>query len=194
MQKAGLASLAFFYFDSRDNKKKDLRSLLSSLLFQLFQLCHQSDSYCKVFSDFYAEHRHGSQYPSDAALSQCLQDMLRCSEKSPIYIITEGIDECPKFSDMLYPRQEVLVFLEELSGLSLSNLHICVTSRPEIDITATICPLTSHSISLHDEAGHRKDIVDYVRSFVNSDPGMRRWRVRDKDHVIHSLSRGADGM
>jgi hypothetical protein len=191
MHQARLASLAFFYFDSQDNKRKDLRSLLSSLL---FQLCHQSDSYRRVFSDFYAEHRHGSQYPSDAALSQCLKDMLTCPETLPIYIIIEGIDECPKFSDALYSRQEVLVFVDELCGLSLSNLHICITSRPEVDITATLHPLTSHSISLHDEAGQMQDIVDYVRSFVTSDPGMRRWRVKDKDQVIESLSQRADGM
>jgi hypothetical protein len=46
MRKAGLASLAFFYCDFREDQKKDLRGLLSSLL---VQLCHQSDSYCDIF-------------------------------------------------------------------------------------------------------------------------------------------------
>lgn len=43
MRKAGLASLAFFYCDFKDDKKKDRRvnGLLSSLL---VQLCHQPES------------------------------------------------------------------------------------------------------------------------------------------------------
>jgi hypothetical protein len=47
MQKSGLASLAFFYCDFREEEKKDLRGLLSSLL---VQLCYQSDSYCEILS------------------------------------------------------------------------------------------------------------------------------------------------
>jgi hypothetical protein len=35
MWKASLASLAIFYFDFREDQKKDLRGLLSSLLAQL---------------------------------------------------------------------------------------------------------------------------------------------------------------
>jgi len=31
------------------------------------------------------------------------------------------------------PREEVLELVESLVGLPLSKLHICVTSRPEID-------------------------------------------------------------
>jgi hypothetical protein len=191
MYKAGLASLAFFYFYFRDNKKNGLRSLLSSLLFQLY---HQSDSYSKIFSDFYAAHRRGSQYPSDAALKQCLKDMLSCPGQVPIYIIIDGVDECPKLSGMLYPREEVLELVEELVGLHLPNLHICITSRPEIDIKTIIHPLTSHSVSLHDENGHRQDIVNCVRSIIKSDPGMRRWRVEDKELVIDALSQKSDGM
>ena len=48
MRKAGLASLAFFYFDFREDQKKTLRGLLSSLL---VQLCRQSDSYCDMLID-----------------------------------------------------------------------------------------------------------------------------------------------
>ena len=191
MHKAGLASLAFFYFDFGDDKKKDLRNLLSSLLFQLY---YQSDSYSKIFSDFYMAHRRGSQYPSDAALTQCLKDMLNCQGQAPVYIIMDGVDECPKSSGTLYPREEVLILVEELVGSGVSNLRICVTTRPEIDIKTMIDPLTSHSVSLHDERGQIQDVIDYVRSVVNSDAGMKRWRVEDKELVINVLSEKADGM
>src|SRR5882762_352394 len=74
LQKAGLASLAFFYCDFREDQKKDLRGLLSSLL---VQLCHQSDFYCDILHKFYSEHAEGSQYPSDDELTRCLTDILK---------------------------------------------------------------------------------------------------------------------
>jgi hypothetical protein len=106
----------------------------------------------------------------------------------------DGVDECPKSSGTLYPREEVLILVGELVGLGVSNLRICVTTRPEIDIKTIIDPLTSHSVSLHDERGQIQDVIDYVRSVVNSDAGMKRWRVGDKELVINVLSEKADGM
>jgi hypothetical protein len=191
MRKAGLASLAFFYFDLMHDKKKDLRNLLSSLLYQLYD---QSDSYLNIFSNFYSAHRRGSQYPSDAALTQCLKDMLNCPGQAPIYILVDGIDECPRTSGRRSPREDVLMFIEELVGLHLPDLHVCISSRPEIDIKTTIHPSAFHSISLHDENGQVQEIIDYVTSIVGSNPGMRNWRVEDKELVIDELSQKADGM
>jgi hypothetical protein len=53
---------------------------------------------------------------------------------------------------------------------------------------------TSNSISLHDERGQKKDIVDFVGSVVYSDKNIRRWREEDKQLVIETLSDKADGM
>ena len=72
LQKSGLASLAFFYFDFREDQKKDLRGLLSSLL---VQLCEQSDAYSAILSEFYVAHRYGSQHASDSELLVCLKDI-----------------------------------------------------------------------------------------------------------------------
>src|ERR1700679_4227459 len=75
-QKSGLASLAFFYCDFRDDEKKDRRGLLSSLLVQLGE---QSDAYSNILSKFYEVHRRGSQqsHASDSELTDCLKDMLK---------------------------------------------------------------------------------------------------------------------
>lgn len=139
-------------------------------------------------------HRRGSQYPSDAALTQCLKDMLTCPGQAPIYIIVDGVDECPKSSGRLFPRDKVLMLVKELVGFGLPNLHICVTSRPEVDIKTIIQPLTSHSISLHDEKGQMQDIADYITSIVNSDAGIRGWRREDRELVIDMVSQKVDGM
>ena len=84
--------------------------------------------------------------------------------------------------------------LEELVNLKLQNIHLCVASRPEIDIRIVLESLTSLKISLHDESGQKEDIIKYIKSAVRSDRRMRRWREEDQTLVVDTLSRNADGM
>jgi hypothetical protein len=120
--------------------------------------------------------------------------MLTFRVQGPTYIIMDAIDECPLASTVPSPREEVLELVDELVGLRLPNLHICVTSRPELDIRTVLEPLSPNHVSLHDESGQRQDIAEYVRSFVHSDRRMRRWRDEVKDLVISTLPEKADGM
>ena len=183
--------MAYFYFDFRDVNKQRLCNLLPSLL---IQLAAWSDPCCDILSRFYSAHRRGAQQPSDRAMIECLIEMLILDAQGPTYIILDALDECPNLSTIPSPQEEVLEFVDELVSLRLSNLHICVTSRPESNIQAFLGPLTSTPVSLHDESGQQHDIVDYVSSFVHADRRMRRWRGEDKDLVIKTLSEKADGM
>ena len=79
-----------------------------------------------------------------------------------IYLIINALDESPDTSGIPSPCEHILQHLKELVELQLSNLHICVTSRPEIDIKHVIKPLTSLCVSLHDQSGQKKDIKAYV--------------------------------
>jgi hypothetical protein len=92
------------------------------------------------------------------------------------------------------PRKKVLDLLAELIDSKIPNLHICVTSRPEADIMDVLHSLTSHSISLHDEGRQRDDIANYIKSVVNNDQGMRRWKPQDKQYVIEVLTENSNGM
>src|SRR5713226_6496607 len=102
----------------------------------------------------------------------------------------------PDTSGIPSSRAIVLKLLKELVELSLPDLHICVTSRPEIDIRNVLEPLTSRRVSLHDQSGQKQNIADYVRSIVYSDSQqiMRRWKTEDKELVIKTLSERANGM
>ena len=187
---SGLASLAMFYYDFREDEKKDLRGLLSSML---FQLCDQSDSYYTVVSTFYSTHRDGARSPSDDELIRCLKDLLGLPGQAPIYLLIDALDECPNTS--LPPhRDQVLMFLEDLVDSKLSNLRMCVTSRPETDIKPILEPLTFRSVSLHDESGQKEDIENYIKSIVNTDRRMRRWTSAHKQLVANVLTERADGM
>ena len=191
MRKSGLASLAFFYYDFREDGKKDLRGLLSSVL---VQLCHQSDSYCQILSSFYSEHENGSRHPGDDELIRCLKDILKVPGLAPVYLIVDGLDECSNTPDTPSPREKVLMLIEDLAKSRLPNLRICITSRPEIDIKDTLKPLIFRSVSLHDESKQRKDIENYIRSVVSTDPKMRKWNDADKELVVDVLITKSDGM
>ena len=190
-REAGSAIVAYFYCDFRDDDKQNCRNLVLSII---SQLCAQSSLCCDTLSRVYRIHDKGSRKPSDETLTKCLIEMLSCPVQSPIYLIVDALDECPNNSGMPTPREEVLQLVKNLTCLRLPNLHICVTSRPEIDIQTIIEPLTSLPVSLHNQSGQKKDIVDYINSVVYSDMKMRRWREDDRKLVIETLSEQADGM
>ena len=191
LQKIGLASLAFFYCDFRDDQKKDRRGLLSSLL---VQLCEQSDAYSVTLSDFYATHGRGSQHASDSELVGCLKDMLKLPGQATVHIIIDALDECPITTGLPSPRDKVLELVEELVDLQIPNLRICVSSRPEADIVPILEPLAFRSVSLHGEIGQVQDIAEYVKSVVHTNREMRRWKDTDKQLVIDELIKKANGM
>ena len=193
LQEARQATIAYFYFDCRDADKRDFRNALASLL---TQVSAHSDSYCDILSRVHQAHNDGVDKPSTERMITCLKDMLALPDQGPVYIILDALDECSNYSGIPLARKEVLDLLEDLVDLQLPNLHICVTSRPEIDIRTTLEPLASYAISIHDQNGQKKDIEDYVRYSVysNSSEYMWAWRDEDKEWVNDALSEKAQGM
>ena len=183
--------IAYYYFDFRDVKKQDCYGLLSSLV---SQLSAESDACYNILSKLYTDNIRGTRKPDVGALRECMKDMLHLPGQGPIYIIVDALDECPNLSGTPSAREEVLEFVEELVGLSLPDIHLCVASRPEMDIQIVLEPLSTLKISLHDEIGQKEDIVAFIKSVVYSDRNMRRWKEGDKGLVIDTLSEKADGM
>ena len=183
--------VAYFYCDFRDEDKQNCRNLVLSII---SQLSAQSNLCCDILSRVYLAHDKGARNPSDETLTKCLAEMVSLPVQGPIYLILDALDECPNNSGLPTPREEVLDLVNDLVTLSLPKLHICVTSRPEIDIQTVLEPLTSLCVSLHNQTGQKEDIVDYISSVVHSDKKMARWREDDRILVIETLSERADGM
>ena len=131
MHGAGLATLGYYYFDFRDIKKQDCNGLLSSLI---LQLSAESDSCYNILSHLYSDNSRGIRKPSTNALKKCLKDILSLTGQIPIYIIVDALDECPNFPATPSAREKVLDLIEDLVNLGLPNIHLCVASRPEMDI------------------------------------------------------------
>ncbi len=191
MHTAGLATMAYYYFDFRDVKKQDCYGLLSSLV---SQLSADSDACYNILSKLYSDNIRGTRKPDIDALKECMTEMLNLPEQGPIYIIVDALDECPNFPGRPSAREEVLDYVEELVNLELPDIHLCVTSRPEMDIQSILEPLTTLKISLDGEIGQKKDIIEYIKFIVRSDRIMRKWKEEVKHLVVDTLSDRTDGM
>lgn len=183
--------MAYYYFDFREGQKQNCRNLVSSLLIQLSArsaLCYD------ILSSLHLRHENGERAPNVNVLIECLKEMLRMLHQYPTYIILDALDECPISPGIPSPREQVLTLVKEL--VILPNLHLCVTSRPEVDIRVALEPLGPHRVSLHEQSGQMKDIVDYVNSVIYSDAdtNMKKWRDDEKKSVVNTLSEQADGM
>jgi hypothetical protein len=187
------ALLAYHYFNYNDTAKNDLHGLLSSLL---MQLSDRSLGCWGVLYRLYTACQDGAEQPSEAALVGCLESMLELPGRASIFIIVDALDECPGTTGTPSSRQTVLDFVKNLVRCRNPRLHICITSRAEQDIQATLNSLTSgpRRVFLHKEGGQRNDINNYIRSFVHSNEAMRRWRKQDQELVINSLTERAGGM
>ena len=185
--------MAYFYFDFRDVRKQSHGDLLRSLL---IQLSTHSDPFCDILSRFYDEYGKGARQPSDRDLMRCLKEMLALPDQCPVYLIMDALDECLNISGIPTAREQVLDLVKELVDMRLSSLHICVTSRLEVNIRNALEGLACCSVSLHNERGQNEDIYNYIKSVVHSpsDTIMKRWRKDDKDLVIQTLWERADGM
>jgi hypothetical protein len=190
MPAAESATMAYYYFDFRDARKQDRYGLLSSLL---SQLSAKSKSCSELLFELRSNHPAGSGNPTTRALTDCLKDMLSLPGQGQIYIIVDGLDECPETQGTPSVRKEVLELVTELVGLKLSNLHLCVASRPETDIRRTLKLLKPLQISLDDAEGQKDDIDKYIESVVQSIIWMQKWEDKNKNLVIQELSERAKG-
>jgi hypothetical protein len=191
LRKTGMGIVAFFYFDFKDTRKQAAQGALFSIL---SQLAAQSDVYSNILSELYSAHDSGSKQPSEDSLKECLNKMLELPEQGPIFIVFDALDECPDSTGTPSPRECALDLVEWLVKLRHPHVHVCVTSRPEVDIEAVIETLAPQTVSLHDEGGQMEDIKNYIHFFINSNKCTRKWRKEDKELVIDTLSQRADGM
>ena len=184
----GLAKMAYYYFDFRDDKKQDRYGLLSSLI---LQLASESDSCCDILSKLYSSNNR-ARSPTVIALKSCIKDMLSLPGQGPIYIVVDALDECPTSSGTPSARREVMELIKELAGLKPPDVYLCVASRPEIDIQRVLESLEPLQVSLDDEMGQRDDIIAYIEYTVRSN--STEWTEKDQELVIYTLSQKANLM
>jgi hypothetical protein len=98
--------------------------------------------------------------------------MLTVEAQRPTYIIMDALDECPITSTGIpSPREDILDFVDELVGLHITNLHICVTSRPAHDIQTVLEHLSlTRLCHFMTKVDNRRIYPTMSHSFVHSRP------------------------
>ena len=188
---ANLASIAYFYCDFRDRKKQSIDGFLASLL---IQLCTQSDPCRDILFRLFSVHARGSRMPSFGEMERCLMDMLKHLVREPTYIVVDALDECPGRPGFPSSRATLLGLFRELVNFRIPNLHICILSDLEPEIEFVLYPLASRRVCFHEESGHSQDIIHYIRTMLRTHPKMKGWKADDKQVVVNTLFRKAEGV
>jgi hypothetical protein len=191
IMEANLASMVYFYCDFRDHRKQSVDGFLASLL---IQLCAQSDPCRDILFSLYLKHARGTRSPSCEKMTRCLIDMLICVVQEPTYIVVDALDECPGKPGLPSSRATLLRLFRELVNLRIPNLHICILSDLEPETEFALYPLASRRVCLHQESGHSQDIIHYLRTMLRTHPKMKGWKADDKEVVINTLFRKAEGV
>ncbi|KAF2184785.1 purine and uridine phosphorylase [Zopfia rhizophila CBS 207.26] len=173
-------SLLYFYFDFSDTHKQILESMVRSLTAQ------QLDS-------LFSSRQDGRQQPTSESLCKVLLHQIE--QVKEVWIVLDALDECRTRKGP--PTEGLLSWIREVLHLEQRNVQLLVTSRLEQDIESgimefarndDIVPIQSSAIT--------NDIREYVRTRVQGDNPLKRWRNRlDVQQEIETrLIEKADGM
>ena len=123
-------TMLYFYFDYANMEKQSTEKAVRSLLSQLYRKSAVSR---EVLDSLYTSYAESGGQPTLETLQTALQSMiLQCKE---VWIIVDGLDECETQSkDGI---DGIIPWIKSLKDLSI-NVHLFVTSRPEVNIISSI--------------------------------------------------------
>ncbi|KDR72135.1 hypothetical protein GALMADRAFT_74423, partial [Galerina marginata CBS 339.88] len=175
-------TIAYFFFDGRDAQSelqlhdKLIRSLIS-------QFSHQRGGIPPELADLYR--RCGDhQQPSVNQLQNTLREIV--NEFSQAYIIIDALDECTD-------RGKTLIWVNKLvsdTDPKARNLHVMVTSRPELDIKKVMMAFDIPSMDVGEETANR-DILKYLEHHMSSD--FKKYDEITRKKIESVLRERADG-
>ncbi|KAJ7884235.1 ankyrin repeat-containing domain protein [Mycena leptocephala] len=114
--------LAYFYFDTNTSGQHTVSQLLCSLIDQLSVKTSSPD---RTLAKLWSSYRSGRNLPDSRALiSEALIPILK-GFTEPVYIVIDALDECSE-------HDKLLKSIAKIADAQPSNVHLLVTSRPEV--------------------------------------------------------------
>ncbi|KAL8822478.1 MAG: hypothetical protein Q9191_006789, partial [Dirinaria sp. TL-2023a] len=175
--------LAYYYFSFKDAARQKTSSMLRSLVLQILR---QHSVVPDAVLGIYEGHEH--EQPSREGLLKALEAMI--SKCKQVYIILDALDECPSSNN---ERAKLVSMLKFFKHFDMTNLHMLVTSRKELDLVDLEKLVTSWPISIQN-SDVDNDILLHVRTQLCNDPKLCNWPQEVKDQVEQKLTSGAHGM
>jgi hypothetical protein len=152
-----------FFFFRKDSTRNSSQPIISTLLYQLFQLYPEfPDAIAKIFT---AHPRIlDTSIAEQCKLISALSPMIRQSlpADAPIVLLVDGLDECDV--DAERSQRDILRALEDLVTEDASPFRLLIASRHEAHIQMTFNQLSSHAqtIFLDEEYAPEDDIRRFV--------------------------------
>ena len=125
-----------------------------------------------------------AQQPLDDQLQNVLHDIIDGFPHA--YIVIDALDEC-------IDREATLNWIKKLvADRKAQNLHIVVTSRPELDIKEVFEALDPHSIDVG-EATANHDIMKYIKLQMKLKSKFTTYDENTRTKIELQLAKGAEG-
>ncbi|KAF7378398.1 Arp, Ankyrin repeat protein [Mycena sanguinolenta] len=174
-------TIAYFYFDTTDDRKQKLKDLLCTLIWRLWD---SGSHVAAVVESFWKSHANGAESPSNPTLLEILKKILH-RFTAAVYIICDALDESSEV-DL------VLDAINSIVNANIDNVHVFLTSRSNITYgnelfsTATAFSLTGPRVA--------QDIKSYLDHFLATDGKCKYWSNNIKNDVCKALLNGPDPM
>ncbi|KAK0123929.1 hypothetical protein ONS95_008919 [Cadophora gregata] len=156
------SAIVYFYFDFNDAGKRDVTSLIRSLITQLSAWTKATPI---VLLEAYKSYQSGNLSDDDESLAIVLRNLVLTFEN--VYIVFDALDES---SDC----DGILQLMHTMKDWKLSRLHILATSRQLTGIEESLTGLVTDKICLQD-AEMNEDIVLYVADKLQNDKKLSKW-------------------
>ncbi|KAJ7253943.1 ankyrin repeat-containing domain protein [Mycena rebaudengoi] len=172
----------FFYFDTNNSEQQTVTQLLCSLVTQLSIRSHPPD---RRLDALWTSHNSGQKLLTDTELiSDALLPLLEEYDQKPIFIVLDALDECSE-------RPGLLRLIGRMLDAKLPNVHILVTSRPEVQ---SGCPeLAALAVSVSLEGCVDGDIELYLTELLSNEPKIG-WMYKKRDEIKRRLLERSKGM
>ncbi|UKZ46575.1 hypothetical protein TrVGV298_000780 [Trichoderma virens] len=182
-------AIAYYYFSFSDAKKQEVGGMLASLVKQIWSCMSDAPPLIKRFRDYKTRGGRPDIKTLEAAL------MASISELSAVYVVVDGLDECPILGG---ERERLLKSLQNILLNAPEPLHVFLTSRKEQDIdlkirTLLLAPSRTSIDLLAYQMVLNNDIRCYIDSKLAND-SFASWSQSTKEKARRLLVEKADCM
>ncbi|RFU25926.1 hypothetical protein B7463_g10412, partial [Scytalidium lignicola] len=181
------SALAYFYFDFNDSGKRDISSLVRSLI---TQLSAQYNTMPPPLLLLYDQHKNGVKTAKDAksvndeALKATFRDLVAMFQN--VYVVLDALDESSNCEELLH-------FIEAVRKWELPQLHLLTSSRQQVEIEESMEKMFSNKICLQDSE-IRQDIRIYISDKLGTDKTLLKLPAHMRNEIRRKMVAGEGGM
>jgi hypothetical protein len=180
-EKSSTMIVAYWYFDNADGSTQSLQGLLR---FILRRIAATSVPFPEAVRNLASTHELPDSKPSTVALIKTLKEAVGDLEED-FFLVLDAIDEYHADNDTL--REEFLNFLVEFADTSVPNMHLFVTSMPDMDIEIAFKRLPKRPVEINVEKPVSVDLEAYLDVTIKKYAERKQWSLEVRHKIYNAL-------